>query len=698
MYLKIVFNMVILGLSNVNVSKTMKYLFSLFAKYSFVFLILLIFNVEAHSISEQKISARVVSFLNQSTEKEEVSVWIYFIDKGDQSSRFDCLDNFLPNNAKKRRAKTFKSVKNLATFYDKPVNEDYILALNPFLNCVKSKSKWLNAISANVDPSAIDTISKYLFVRKIEFVSKSKKVGFLTHYESASYMPKSTSNRDYPYNYGESFEQNYQTKVIELHQLGFKGLGVIICIMDAGFNNLSHPALSHIEILGAYDFVNNDNVVFDESDYGNGDHGTYTLSTIAGFSEGNLIGPAFGSSYILAKTENTESETPFEEDNWIAAMEWAEYNFGPDIITSSVGYRIFDDGTGYEIDDLDGNSTAITVAADIAAFLGIVVVNSIGNNGPDLSSLSAPSDADSILTVGSLGTDGCATQFSSLGPTADGRIKPDVAAPGVAIQCASPHNFDYLQLNGTSLSCPLVAGTVALLIEAFPNVSNIEIQTILKLTAKNSYAPNNRTGWGLINGLAAYNLLQGKPHIIHKPYENSADLNGPYRITCQVLSEGALLEGYPYLWYRQNGENFRLLHLNEYSPNMYETYINGTGHEAVYDYFFCAMNSNGFYSVPENAPDEYLSFSTYLTAIPDTCFQSEFIVYPNPFTTSVTVCCGNYDRFEEIKIFSIEGHCLLQIKEPLMQFMIDFSRFQPGVYIIAATFNKRVMSKIICKM
>ncbi len=287
-------------------------------------------------------------------------------------------------------------------------------------------------------------------------------------------------------------------------------------MLDAGFNNLQHEAFQQLTVLHTWDFVNNDSVVSDEpGQMGSGNHGTYTLSTLAGFKEGQLIGPAFGAGFLLAKTENTDSERHIEEDNWVAGAEWAD-SLGADIISSSLGYLDFDAGEGdYTWEDMDGNTTIVTIGADIAASRGILVVNSAGNEGsatPPQNTLVAPADGDSVLAVGAVTSGGLRAPFSSMGPTADGRIKPDVMARGVATYCASPNQpNEYVTVSGTSLSCPLVAGAAALVLQASPGITNMQIIDALHQTASQANTPDNQYGWGIINAYEAATLFSGLP-------------------------------------------------------------------------------------------------------------------------------------------------------------------------------------------
>jgi len=250
-----------------------------------------------------------------------------------------------------------------------------------------------------------------------------------------------------------------------IHDYGYDGSGVLIAVFDTGFNT-DHPAFDKIQILDAYDFVEED---ADPYLFGPDAHGTQVLSVLGGYFPGELIGPAHGSSFLLARTENTASETPAEEDNWIAAMEWAD-SLGADIISASLNYLDFD-GTAndYPYSALDGNTATITQAANIAASRGILVVNSIGNEGPADSSLWTPADSPHVLSVGAVTPSREIASFSGRGPTADGRTKPDVVAMGTSV---------YMMLNddrfrtgqGTSYSTPQIAGLAALLLQSHPTL------------------------------------------------------------------------------------------------------------------------------------------------------------------------------------------------------------------------------------
>ena len=253
--------------------------------------------------------------------------------------------------------------------------------------------------------------------------------------------------------YGPSLGQLAQIKVPEVHDMGLHGEGVVVGVFDAGFSNLAHEAFAGLRILASHDFVNGDEDVGDGADRGEGSHGTQTLSTLAGYKPGQLIGPAFAASVLLAKTENTESETPVEEDNWAAAAEWAEA-LGVDVVSSSLGYLDYDGPyPSYSWADMNGERAISTRAAERAASLGVVVVNSAGNSGfnPDHNTLGAPADGRRVLAVAAVSSSGRRADFSSVGPSADGRVKPDLAAQGVSVRVASPDRVNgYTVSSGTS--------------------------------------------------------------------------------------------------------------------------------------------------------------------------------------------------------------------------------------------------------
>jgi subtilisin family serine protease len=271
-------------------------------------------------------------------------------------------------------------------------------------------------------------------------------------------------------------------------------------------------------LIAEYDFVYDDaNVAFEEGDWaGEISHGTKVWSVAAGEAPGQLYGPAYQANVILCKTEDIRSETDAEEDNWAAAVEFAD-SVGADVISTSVGYMIFDDSCqcDHTYEDMDGQTTTISIAASMCDGLGIVLAKSVGNSGPASGSVTAPADAFDILAVGGVTSTGSIYASSSRGPTYDGRIKPEVCARALSTRAAHP-SYDnvYSDYSGTSFAAPLIAGAACLLIEAHPNWTPYQVREALKLSGNNADSPDNTFGWGIPDVDAALtmgsNCCEGK--------------------------------------------------------------------------------------------------------------------------------------------------------------------------------------------
>lgn len=462
------------------------------------------------SQDRDKFTRKLQSAIDSALQRDQLTAWVFFTDKGpDISRRLEVEESKLSPRNRKRRLRHRRS--RLVDQFDLPVSVRYREHVARLSSRVRHTSRWLNAVSVHATPSQLAELAHLEFVAKIDIVHRGKVIHPVHQKEPAPKLSSVHSSQ--ALDYGPSLGQNLQINVPSLHEKGLDGTGVIIAMLDAGFNFLEHDALDHLNILATRDFVNGDNNVDDQpGQMGVGNHGSWTLGVIAGFQEGQLIGPAYGASFILAKTENTDFERHVEEDNWVAAAEWAD-SLGAEIISSSLGYRFgFTDGeAGYTADQMDGQTAISTIGAEIAASRGILVVNSAGNDGPsglDDNTLGAPCDGENVLCVGAVTVGGKPTNFSSTGPTADGRTKPEVFAMGsLVLTVDHTRPGSYLNLNGTSFSCPLVAGTAALLLEAFPTATNSLLITILKETANNASDPDNDLGWGVIDGAAAFERL-----------------------------------------------------------------------------------------------------------------------------------------------------------------------------------------------
>ncbi len=496
-------------------------------KFVFTLVCFGLLNVFAQTPVE-KVTARLQLKMQSENSAKDYLVWIYFSDKGNNLDSYYANPLTVVSQKSLDRRSKMKMETELIDFSDLPVNQNYIdeVIKNGFE--LKQKSKWFNSVSGYAAKNVINLIAQNPFVNKIDIVEAYPKriddVEFSEKKTNIEY-PSQTEGT-YSLNYGASFTQLNQINVPAVHDSGYNGAGVIICVLDAGFDNLPHEAFSSMNIIAAYDFVNHDNNVGNQNDMGEGSHGTATLSIIGGFKEGKLIGPAYGSNFILAKTENTDSETPVEEDNWIAGMEWAD-SIGVDVTSTSLGYIDFDPPyTSYTWQSMDGNTAIITIGADLAAGKGIVVVNSAGNEGSNSmhNTLGAPSDGDSVFAIGAVTSSGTRSYFSSVGPTVDGRIKPDLMAMGSDVYHAASYGNTYYGGDGTSFSCPLAAGVCALILQKNPYLTPMQVLEALRSTASRNNNPDNQYGWGIINALSAINsvIVPVEMTIFSGAYENGS--------------------------------------------------------------------------------------------------------------------------------------------------------------------------------
>lgn len=476
-----------------------------------IFLILFLSIVFTSGISqkEEKISPRMQRIFDKKGHGENLVAWIYFRDKG--PGKLQKMEEAkVTLNLKSLNRRLRHGFEALVDEYDLPVYQPYVDLIEQYVHRVRHTSRWLNAVSVEATRQSLEMISKFRSVKKVDEVQ-------VYTYSDPVIEPRTEPVRrvllteTLVFDYGMSLAQVDQLNVPALHNMGYSGRGVLICMLDGGFSNLGHEALDHLDIVATWDFLNGDPNIFDEEgQMGSGDHGTNTLGTIAGYEPGELIGPAFGASFLLGKTENGDLdwERHIEEDHWIAGAEWAD-SFGADIISSSLGYR--DRFTHGEEDyswlDMDGETTVVAKGANIAASRGILIVNSAGNEGRSQSgrnTLVSPSDSDNVMAAGAVNSQGNRVNFSSIGPTSDGRLKPDVMAMGDSVYSASPNGLaEYELVDGTSFACPLVAGVAALILEINPTWTNLDVKTAMKSTASQSESPDNHFGWGILDAQKA---------------------------------------------------------------------------------------------------------------------------------------------------------------------------------------------------
>jgi serine protease AprX len=453
--------------------------------------------------------------------ENEKRVWIYFENKDFAQYKNLAKIARLTLSKKSVKRRLNKNVTPLFDITDLPVNSSYLDRLRNMGIIIYRKSKWFNAVSAYLNHVEIGAIQKLPWVKGISEVKYFHSKNRIDNEKNANV----SGTLKVENNYGDSFNQNQMIGVTTLHEMGYSGQGVMIALFDTGFR-WDHEALQNIKISAQRDFIQNDNTVSNQSGdlFNQDNHGTLVLGAIAGYMPGELLGPAYAAEYILAKTEDVGSETYAEEDNWVAAAEWAD-SLGADIISTSLGYFDYGD-IHYSYSDMDGNTAITTRAADLAAKKGISVFASAGNEGNnEWYYITAPADGDSVIAVGAVRPDRSSWEGSSHGPSYDGRIKPDLMAQGVDVYTVYPSTVNrYIEVGGTSLSCPLAAGAGAILLSIDSTLSPMQLREILTSTATQSDHPDNDYGYGIINLYRAIQHEYIKDSVKNKILAKSAEL------------------------------------------------------------------------------------------------------------------------------------------------------------------------------
>ena len=451
--------------------------------------------------------------------------FIYFIDKGNEQSNLlkktsnayrEAVQN-LSQKAVERRIKNMGE--DFITYDDLPIYKNYLDELEKLNIQIVRKLTWFNSVSALLTSEQLDILRELAFVKSIEPV---KKLYFKNDLKVEIDNPISKVS-DTSYSYGSSFTQMNLSDIPLVHSKNINGKNVIIGMLDSGFDWKFHNSLKDRNVIAEYDFVFDDSVTSNQTEDSPSQdrHGTFSFSILAGFANGSLIGPAFNSSFILAKTENITSETHIEEDNYATALIWMESK-GVDITTGSIGYNIFDVGYSYTYADMNGKTAIVTKACELAFERGVSTFTSAGNEGNNSwGYIIAPADGFNTIAVGASNESGNATSFSSYGPTYDGRIKPEVVAYGVYNYGALAGTIDgYYFSSGTSFAVPIASGVAALLLSAHPHLKNTQIRNIILESSSNSSTPNYQIGYGVIsakNAIEFPNLEKvNNDYVLHK--------------------------------------------------------------------------------------------------------------------------------------------------------------------------------------
>ena len=431
--------------------------------------------------------------------------WVQFTDKNNSPYSINNPEAYLSSRALERRARLGIEIDE----YDIPVNPQYLQAVADCGAQLLNPSKWLNGVSVYTSStSVIDAINALEFVEVVRNckdypeAQRNKEI-WLENEMKVSRSP--VIARDF---YGGAHDQVYQLRVNELHDMGYDGTGVVIAVLDGGFTGTEdHAAFDNMReegrLLGVRDFVYGSTSVYSQST-----HGTSCLSTMGAYDPENMVGTAPKASYYLIHTEDGEGENIVEEYNWVSGAEYAD-SLGVDVCSTSLGYIDFDmPQWDHPFEHFDGHTAPMSIGAEIAASRGMVCMNAAGNEGGGTCTLGIPADAEHIITVGAVDSDGHRASFSSVGPTYDGRIKPDVMAMGEGTYVASGYSWwPYYNGDGTSFATPVLAGAVACLRQARPNASVQEICNAVRMAGNNANNPDSYNGYGIPDFVEAMELI-----------------------------------------------------------------------------------------------------------------------------------------------------------------------------------------------
>ncbi|MFZ1517768.1 MAG: S8 family serine peptidase [Ignavibacteriaceae bacterium] len=554
--------------------------------------------------------------------------FIYFKDKGVENGTVlnktslaysDAIKNLTEKSIDRRK----KSMgEDFITFEDLSIHKNYINELKSNNIKVIRELNWFNSVSAYLTFEQIEIVKNLFFVKSVEPVKKLYfKKDFENIVETQLYKLSDTL-----YNYGLSFRQMDLSDVPIVHSKNINGKDVIIGVLDSGFDWKFHESLKDRNVVAEYDFIFDDNVTANQigDNPSQDSHGTYVFSILAGFSDSVLIGPAFNSSFILAKTEDIRSETHIEEDNYAAALIWME-SLGVDITTGSLGYNIFDNGYSYTYADMDGRTAIVTKASELAFQRGVATFTSAGNEGNNSwGYIIAPADGFNIISVGAINDAGNAASFSSHGPTYDGRIKPEVVAYGVSNYGAIAGTLNgYKFSSGTSAAAPIVSGIAAMLLSQYPYLKNTQIRSILLETSSNSANPNNQIGYGIIsakNAIEFPNLeFENGGFVIHKSILENNLVENSVKIVFQIADD--LYESFPMS--KEGSVDF-----------VYQLPIKNIGDNLKFSFSY-ADSQNNIYTYPQsgnfnlNYGSDIISLNVDVPSAVDFGVVSDF--FPNPF-------------------------------------------------------------------
>lgn len=424
---------------------------------------------------------------------------VFFKDKTGTPYSINSPETFLTQRALDRRARQNISISE----NDLPVNSAYVQGLRDAGAAVIYTTKWMNGALVSCDDGILSALEDLPYVSSVEFVSPGNH-------------PASGSRSKFKTEVTEATAEATDTQLSmigldAMHLDGKQGDGIVIAVFDGGFLGVDMTTPfqhlftnNQIDLNNSFDFISGTSNVFQYDD-----HGTRVLSIMSANVDGSFTGGVTEASYQLYVTEDVPTEYRIEEYNWLFAAERAD-SAGADIIQSSLGYSTFDIASmNYTTDQLDGETTVVTQAAQLAFSKGMMVVASAGNEGNDASwrIITGPADGNDVLAVGNINSFGVRSPSSSIGPSADGRIKPDLVALGSGVSVVRASG-SVLTGSGTSFSAPLVTSLVAGIWQAYPELKNTDLLEALRHTASQASNPDNLLGYGIPNYLAVVHYLE----------------------------------------------------------------------------------------------------------------------------------------------------------------------------------------------
>lgn len=442
----------------------------------------------------KKVVFFILLLLQSSAFAQEAYYLVYLKNKDEAAFKAAQPTTFLTQKSIERRVQ--QNIK--VSLHDFPVNPSYVAELAK-IGTIKYTSKWLNAVLVKTNSANKSKILGLSFVEKIERNSDLKGLNVK---KNETFQKQSLSKFESVFeleDFGLAQNQNNMIGIDSMHAEGFRGEGILIGLLDSGFFNaqkldIFSKIFSENQVIDTWDFVNDEKNVYNDHS-----HGTHVLSVMAAYKPNEFIGTTPNANYVLYRTEDVFSETLIEEFYWLVGAEKAD-SIGVDVINSSLGYYEFDNPLqNMTIADLTGDKSIIAKAADWAVSKGIIVVVSAGNEGNHAwQKITTPADADSVISVGAVNSNGQYVSFSSIGPNAKGEIKPEVAAKGDGVVVGNTFN-SISYSSGTSFSSPLVAGLAAGVKQAFPSSKAMEIRSAIMQSGSQANTPDDYLGYGIPN-------------------------------------------------------------------------------------------------------------------------------------------------------------------------------------------------------